>query len=166
MKMTNRSTSSIYLPRKSRKHVTVNGVQIAGCQKSHMISLFPDGSWQTKRHICSCCSCKRGKFIECDGELSEHNTPNEESIDNDLDLLTETDDPEMYTFVEEKSYVALYSAPKSLELFLCTKSMEKTVANDDIIDIYGHTIQKGPKFIQGYYLEKVDEKKVGYTTKN
>ena len=26
-----------------------NGVRIVGCQKSRMISLFPDGSWQIKR---------------------------------------------------------------------------------------------------------------------
>ena len=37
--------------------------------------------------------------------------------------------------------------------------MEKTAANDNIINIYGHTIQKGSEFIQGYYLKKVDEKK-------
>ena len=90
-----------------------NGVQIAGCQKSHMISLFPDGSWQIKRHICSCCSCKRGKFNECDGELSEHNTPDEEIIDNDLDLLDETDNPEML-HLWKRSLMLLCIVPLSL----------------------------------------------------
>ena len=49
-----------------------DGVKIAGCRRSHMISLFPDGSWHVKRHMCSCYFCKLGKFSDCVAELSNH----------------------------------------------------------------------------------------------
>ena len=136
-----------------------NGVRIVGCQKSRMISLFPDGSWQIKRHLCSCDPCKHGEFSKCVGELSDHSIP-DEIIDDNIDLLDENDDmdPEMYTFIEENSYIALYSAPNSLELFYIVKVVKKTIAVDDI-DIYGHTVPNGSEYIEGHYLEKINEKK-------
>ena len=50
-------------------------------------------------------------------------------------------------FFVENFYVALYSAPKSLEMFYLLKVLEKGVADDNIIDIYGHTVQKGSEYI-------------------
>ena len=49
----------------------------------------------------------------------------------------------MFAFIIEGSCIALYSAPKSLELFYLLKVVRKTVADDDKIDIYDHTIQNG-----------------------
>ena len=74
----------------------------------------------------SCDPCKHGEFSKCVGELSDHSTP-DEIIDDNIDLLDENDDmdPEMYTFIEENSYVALYSAPNSLELFYIVKVLKK-----------------------------------------
>ena len=59
-------------------------------------------------------------------------------MNDELDLLDEQLDPEMFTFVIEGSYVALYSAPKSLELLYLLKVVRKTVADNDKIGIYDH----------------------------
>ena len=58
----------------------------------------------------------------------------------------------MFAFIIEGSCIALYSAPKSLELFYLLKVVRRTVADDDKIDIYDHTIQNGLQYIG--YLEK------------
>ena len=63
----------------------------------------------------------------------------------------------MFTFIIEGSYVALYSAAKSLKLFYLLKVVRKTVADNDKIGIYGHNIQRGSK--EGCYLEKAKETK-------
>ena len=63
----------------------------------------------------------------------------------------------MFTFIIEGSYVALYSAAKSLKLFYLLKVVRKTVADNDKIGIYGHNIQSGSK--EGCYLEKAKETK-------
>ena len=60
----------------------------------------------------------------------------------------------MFTFIIEGSYVALYSAPKSLELLYLLKVVRKTVADNDKIGI-----QNGSEHIEGYYLEKAKETK-------
>ena len=62
-------------------------------------------------------------------------------------------------FVVEDLYVALYSAPNSIELLFLLKIARKDVAEDNMIDIYGHTIPKGSQYIVGHYLEKVREKR-------
>ena len=63
----------------------------------------------------------------------------------------------MFAFIIEGSCIALYSAPKSLELFYLLKVVRKTVADDDKIDIYDHTIQNGLQYIG--YLEKAKQTK-------
>ena len=63
----------------------------------------------------------------------------------------------MFTFIIEGSYVALYSAAKSLKLFYLLKVVRKTVADNDKIGIYGHNIQSGSK--EGCYLEQAKETK-------
>ena len=80
-------------------------------------------------------------------------------VNDKLDLLYEPLDPEMFTFLIEGSYIALYSAPKSLELLCLLKVVRKTVADNDKIGIYGHSIQNGSEYIEGYYLEKATETK-------
>ena len=124
-----------------------------------MIALFPDGTWNLKCHLCSCDSCKWRFFDKCSGELSNQMV-REDVIDEDLDSLDETDDmdPEMYTSIEKGSYIALYSSCKSFELFYTLKLLKKAVAEQDIIDIYGHRVQKNSSYIEGVYLEKTKEK--------
>ena len=58
----------------------------------------------------------------------------------------------MFAFIIEGSCIALYSAPKSLELFYLLKVVRKTVADDDKIDIYDHTIQNGLQYIGYLYV--------------
>ena len=59
--------------------------------------------------MCSCHFCKLGKFSDRVGELSNHVICDKEIIDHDVDLLDEEYNSEMYMFVVENSYVALYS---------------------------------------------------------
>ena len=65
----------------------------------------------------------------------------------------------MHLFFEAGSFAAIYSSVKSLEIFYVVKITEKTVADDDISDVYGHLIQKGVTFLKGQYLEKTKESK-------
>ena len=101
-----------------------NGIKIPSCRKSCMILLFPDGSWQVKRYMCSCHFCKIGKFNNCIGKLSNHVISDKENIDDDPDLLDNEYNSEMYVFAIENFYVALYSAPKSLHSFYLMKVLE------------------------------------------
>ena len=137
-----------------------DGVKIDSCRKSRMMALFPDGTWKISRQICICYCCKQGQFDECVGELGDH-AADDGLVNDKLDLLDEPLDPEMFIFIIEGSYVALYSAPKSLELFYLLKVVRKTVADNDKIDIYGHTIRNGSEYtrLEGYYLEKSKETK-------
>ena len=80
-------------------------------------------------------------------------------MNDKLDLLNEPLDPELFTFIIEGPCVALYSATKFLKLFYLLKVVRKTVADNDKIDIYDHTIQNGSDHVEGYYLEKVKETK-------
>ena len=105
-----------------------DGIKIAGCSKSHLILLFPEGSWQVKRHISSCHFCKLGKFYDCVGELANHVISDKEINNDDLDLLDEEYNSEMHMFVVENSYVALqHKSPKSLELFYLLKVWKKVL---------------------------------------
>ena len=108
--------------------------------------------------MCSCQFCSIGCFNKCVGELS-NNISTPDIVDEDLDGIDEADDPEMLVFIMGNSYVALFSSPKSLELFFLLKVEPKSAADQDMIDIYGHLIQKGSEYICGYYLEKIAEKK-------
>ena len=65
----------------------------------------------------------------------------------------------MFAFIEEGGYVAVYSTRTSHELFYVLKVIEKCVAQQDEIDIYGHLIQNGAQYIKGYYLEKLSDRK-------
>ena len=122
-----------------------------------MIFLFPNGPWKISRHMCRYYCCKQGQFDECVDELGDH-VANDDLVNDELDLLDEPTDPEMLTFIIESSCVALYSAPKLLELFYLMKVVRKTVSDNDKIDIYGHTVQNGSEYIV-YFLEKAKETK-------
>ena len=37
--------------------------------------------------------------------------------------------------------------------------MKKAIATDDMEDLYGHKVFKGEQYFEGFYLEKVDERK-------
>ena len=131
------------------------GIKIKGCLKSRMISFFPEGQILSKRHLCSCDHCIIGKFNQC-GEDDVDMINNDEIVH-----LDDTDDaePDTFTMVDVNSFIAMCSLPNAIEPFYVMKIIEKTVAEDDMVDIYGHTIQKGSKYLKGYYLEKIDQKR-------
>ena len=82
--------------------------------------------------------------------MTNHVISDKEIIDDDIDLLDEEYNWEMYTcFCWELSCSTVH----------CAKINKNGVADDVIIDIYGHTVQKGSEYITRHYLEKVSEKK-------
>ena len=65
----------------------------------HMISYFPDGSIQTKQHLCSCAECVVGNFIDCNlnpgVKLIIENTEGSDTDTSDRDTdESDTDDDE------------------------------------------------------------------------
>ena len=144
---------------------------IDDCIKSRMISFSPDSTYQIKRHICSCEMCSVGEFIKC--LVSDEKTIDEtdrvdefeEEIAREIDELDEIENmsDEKYNIIEPGSHVALFSASNSFELFIVCKITDKSIAEDDLKDFYGHVIRKGDKFLTGVYLEKKDvsKKKAG-----
>ena len=89
----------------------------------------------------------------------------EEEIAREIDELDEIENmsDEKYNIIEPGSHVALFSASNSFELFIVCKITDKSIAEDDLKDFYGHVIRKGDKFLTGVYLEKKDvsKKKAG-----
>ena len=130
------------------------GILISGCLKSSMISIFQNGECQIKHHLCNCEYCFLGQFSKCTIDKVSH----EIELIDEIMSLDETDNipNDMHLFIEEGSYVGVYSSGKSLELFYVIKIIEKCVAEDDISDIYGHIMQSGATYFKGYYLEKID----------
>ena len=112
-----------------------------------------------KRHLCSCSECINTNFERCikSENIAEVTSVPDEQI-HDLDELDEHIEPDIYTFIHENLYVALYSTAKSLELFIVLKVIKKSEAAEDISDLYGHCIQKGSFYIEGRYLEKIEKK--------
>ena len=119
-----------------------------------MIALFNDGSSMISRHMGRCYCYKQEWSDECVGKLGDH-AVDDDLVNDNLDLLDDPLDSNILTFIIEGSYVPLYNAPKSLELFYLLKVVRKTVADIDKIYIYSDTIQNGSEYIEGYYLEKV-----------
>ena len=131
---------------------------IPGCRKNRMISFHPSGKVQTKRHMCSCDECCIGNFESCINDVDNHHL---EFNDDELDYLDEMDSVtnvvnERFEFTEAGSYAALFSAPNSFEPFIVIHVKSKSIANDDMVDFYGHLVKKGDKYITGIYLEKKD----------
>ena len=128
-----------------------------------MLSFFPNGDWLMKRHLCNCSSCLIGSFNRCeDGDNLNQDPSIDEIIDEEF---IETNDSDMHTYVEPNSFIAVYSSSKSLELFYIIHVIEKLIAEDDMIDLYGHIIPNGEHYLKGHYLEKVDQKKDKITYK-
>lgn len=78
-----------------------------------MISFFENGDIQIKRYLCNCENCLVGEFKLC--HLNENNTSDQ--LPNEIEELGESNTNDMYTFVEEGSFVGVYSTEKSLESF-------------------------------------------------
>ena len=137
------------------------GVPIDGCQKAWIISLFPDGSYQIRHRLCNC-SCLMGRFNEC--LLHPDDVCQGISDDNllqEIYELDETDDTvvgNLFVFAEPGNYIALYSA-HNFELFYLFYVNKKEVAIEAKTDIYGHIVQEGEGYFEGYYLERANETK-------
>ena len=117
-----------------------------------MISLFESGEWQIKRQLCNCINCFVGQFSDSVADNAMEVT---EISDKILSLDETNNTPnDIYLFVENDSFVGVYSAIKLLELFYIVRIIEKCVAVEDICDIYGHHVQCGANYLKGYYLEK------------
>ena len=143
-------------------------LKIKGCLKARMMSFLPSGEYQLKRHMWNCESCLFGDFGMCklDGDCERVDVV---EYDEEIDCLDDDNDDDdeghnshsenMFTFVEEGSFIALYSTPNSFENFLICKVKNKGIADEDLVDFYGHIVKSGDKFITGVYLEKVNQKK-------
>ena len=60
--------------------------------------------------------------------------------------------------VAPNSFIALFSPPESFEQFYICKAFSVNTGSDMMVDDYCHIIQKGDKYINCNYLEKVKEK--------
>ena len=69
-------SSSFRRLRKNREELV-----IAGCRKTRMLSFFPNGSVQKKRHMCSCESCLQGEFEECVLDAGDSKVIYEDGVD-------------------------------------------------------------------------------------
>ena len=119
-----------------------------------MLSFFPNGTTQIKSDLCNCSHCSIGEFNQC--SKVEFAADREEVLELDE---TEEIESEVFEFIESNSFVALYSTTKSFEQFYICHVTEKLIAENELIDIYGHKIQKGSKFLKAFYLEKTKEKR-------
>ena len=119
-----------------------------------MIALFNEGSSNDKQAHVQMLLLQTRMVWWVVGKLGDH-AVDDDLVNDNLDLLDDPSDSKILTFIIEGSYVPLYNAPKSLELFYLLKVVRKTVADIDKIYIYSDTIQNGSEYIEGYYLEKV-----------
>ena len=121
-----------------------------------MISLFPDGTFQIKRHMCSCDNCILGLFQNCGKDNIDVISSNELVAMDE----TENNEPDMFLLVEVNTHVVIYSKPNVTDPFYVVKVTHKGIANEDeeLFDMYGTNIQVGSQYFKGYRLEKVKEK--------
>ena len=162
-------TSKIYvnipaadLTTKRGKKSEEEEIVIKGCRKSRMISFHPDGSYQIARHMCNCCRCIVGHFIECInliGNNRDENDNDDEYCVNEDQLDDEGTTSLMFEMVFEGSYVAIHSFERSLELFYICYITGKHIATENVVDLNNHAIQKGYPYFEAVYLEKVDTKR-------
>ena len=81
------------------KHSVSGSYKIKKCRSLHMISYFPDGSIQTKQHLCSCVECVARNFIDCNlnpgVKFIVENTEGSDTDTSDTDTdESDTDDDE------------------------------------------------------------------------
>ena len=145
------ATIPVQLLDEARK-IRCGGLPILGSIKARMISFFADGTYQIKVKMCNCESCSIGNFIECQNVFVDNI-----AMDELQQLLDEVNNipNEIFSIVKPESFVALYRSQNSLELFYLCKILKKSIAEEDLIDIYGHLVQKGFEYFPGFYLEKV-----------
>ena len=140
-----------------------------------MISYFPDGSIQTKQHLCSCTECVAGNLIDClsnpgtqifsgdslddtDSESEAEESDTEEAY-NEISRIEQELRAECVTeTVVLNSFIALISPPESFELFYLCHAFSVETAYEMVIDQYNHITQQGEKYIVCKYLEKLKEK--------
>ena len=103
------------------------GLPIAGCQKARMIYFACDWSYKVRRYLCSCEFFIIGNFEFCKfGHAVNVKmfTPFEEEEDQ-LDETEGFQVSNAYTFVEEQTYIGLYSSAhfEIFYLFFETKKL-------------------------------------------
>ena len=82
------------------KHSVSRSYKIKKCRSLHLIAYFPDGSIQTKQHLCSCAECVVGNFSDCNlnpgVKLIVENTEcsDTDTLDTDTDESDTDDDDE------------------------------------------------------------------------
>ena len=135
-----------------------------------MISYFPDGSIQTKQHLCSCTECVAGNLIDClsnpgtqifsgdslddtDSESEAEESDTEEAY-NEISRIEQELRAECVTeTVVLNSFIALISPPESFELFYLCHAFSVETAYEMVIDQYNHITQQGEKYIVCKYLK-------------
>ena len=96
----------------SKKRKSRPELVIKGCQKTRMISFFPDGTFQTRRHMCSCKMCSIGKFDRCVGNSFEETLEVADELLSLDEEIFQQRSSDMFSFSEVDTYVAVYSAEK------------------------------------------------------
>ena len=154
--------------------------KIKGCIAMHMISFFPNGEIQTKRHICPCKQCVIGNFIDCSHEPGTKILATSKTVDDESDYESESDSDSDYDdndsdteyimkeqavraecvtdAIAQNSHVALFSPPESFEHFYLCYVLKISIAEEDFANKYNHIISKGNTYITCQYLEKIKEK--------
>ena len=139
--------------------------------KQHMLFFFPDGSVQMKINLCSCESCLTGNFINCMHDpgvqvCSKLISCDSDSESDDASYDSEEEHEEqqirgscILELVDCGTFIALFSAPSSSELFYLCKVLDYGVPSETIEDTYHHVIPKGSSYIKCQYLEKKSERK-------
>ena len=92
---------------------------------------------------------------ESSHESEEDNDGSEDEKDDEFAVSADA----KYESVEKDTTVAVYSPPTSIELFFLVHVVDIGIAAEDMEDQFGHVVEKGYKFIRGYYMEYDGEKK-------
>ena len=136
--------------------------KIDKCRSLHMISYFPDGSIQTKQHLCSCFECIVGHFASCvshPGIIFSGITEDSDSGSDSEESETEEVYDELTKFEQElraeciadivmpNSFIFLFSPPESFELFYLCQAFSVETVSEMMVDEYNHVIQQGDNYI-------------------
>ena len=134
----------------------------------HLFVFTPGKSQQLVReYLCKCEPCINLDFENCIHHNNSGETSQDNDIDFDIDCSIEVDEDvetvakkdHLYDFIDVPSFVTVFSSHSAHELFYLFKITKKLVAENNKEDIYGHKIFKGERYFEGYYLEKVNEKR-------
>ena len=147
---------------------------IQKCRSLHMISYFPDGSIQTKQHLCSCAECVVRNFDclsnpgiqiysgDSLGDSDSGGDTEESDTEEAYNEISRTEQELRATCVTDivvpNSFIALFSPPESFELFYLCHAFSVETNSEMVIDQDNHIIQQGEKYIVCKYLEKLKEK--------